>query len=209
MTVDASEFRRLLGHWATGVAVVATRKADGTPCGLTANAVASVSLRPPLVLACVEHDADTHDCIAASGLFAVSILAGDQERLARRFAAWDITDKFAGIAYREAATGAPILEDALAWVDCRLWASYDGGDHTIYVGEVVEGDAAEGTPILYYRGGYGRFIPGEWRAARPPEALPGAPGGSAPRSRRSSSARRRAWRSRSARRSSSSSARAS
>jgi flavin reductase (DIM6/NTAB) family NADH-FMN oxidoreductase RutF len=157
--IERSEFRRVMGHFVTGVTVVATWRGDGTPCGLTANAVASVSLEPPLVLVCVEQAADSHDCIREAGVFSVNILAAEQERISRRFASWDLEDKFGGVAFRTGATGAPILEGALGWLDCRLWASYPGGDHTIFVGEVVEGDARQGTPLLYYRGGYGRFVP--------------------------------------------------
>lgn len=130
---------------------------NGAPRGLTANAVASVSLDPPLVLACVEHGADTHDCIERAGAFAISILGADDEVYARRFADYPADRKFNGIAYRAEVTGAPVLDEALAWVDCRLWATYDGGDHTIFVGEVVAGDAEDGSPLLYFRGGYGRL----------------------------------------------------
>jgi flavin reductase (DIM6/NTAB) family NADH-FMN oxidoreductase RutF len=159
MAVEIAEFRRVLGHWVTGVSVVAARRADGAPCGLTANAFCSVSLEPPLVLVCVEKSADSHNCIAQAGAFSVSVLGSDQERLARRFAAWDVTEKFEGVAYHASITGAPILEDALAWVDCRTWAMHDAGDHTIYIGEVVAADARDQSPLLYYRGGYGRFVP--------------------------------------------------
>jgi flavin reductase (DIM6/NTAB) family NADH-FMN oxidoreductase RutF len=159
MAFDPAEFRRVLGHWVTGVAVVASRKADGAPCGLTANAVTSLSLDPPLILVCVDRSADSHDCIRDAGVFTVNVLGSASERLARRFAAWDITDKFAGVAYRPAASGAPVLEDALAWVECRVRETFPGGDHTIFVGEVLAGDAREGEPLLYYRGGYGRFMP--------------------------------------------------
>lgn len=160
MRIEPSEFRRVLGHWGTGVAVVTTLHPDGSPCGLTANAVASLSLDPPLVLACVERVADTHDFISIAGVFAVSFLAQEQEALARRFAGGDIAEeKFRGVAYTAEATGAPVLSGALAWVDCRLGATYPGGDHSIFVGEVVAADAREGTPLLYYRGGYGRFEP--------------------------------------------------
>lgn len=157
--VDPSEFRRILGHWGTGVAVVATRRPDSHPCGLTVNAFASVSLEPPLVLVCVEHGADTHDCIEATGAFTVNVLGGEQERLARRFAALDLTDKFEGVAYHVERTGAPVLDDALAWLDCRVHSAQVAGDHTVFVGDVVGGDARDGAPLLYYRGGYGRFEP--------------------------------------------------
>ncbi|MDX1674644.1 MAG: flavin reductase family protein [Longimicrobiales bacterium] len=159
MAIEEAEFRRVLGHFATGIAVVAARDGAGPPRGLTANAIASVSLDPPLVLVCVEHGADTHDVIDAAGAFAISLLDEDGEALARRFASYDPSEKFDGVAYTEEATGAPILNDALAWVDCRVWARYDGGDHTIFVGEVVGADAEDGPPLVYFRGGYGRLAP--------------------------------------------------
>ena len=153
MTLEPAEFRRVLGHFTTGVTVLTTRRPGGDPAGLTANAFASLSLQPPLVVVCVDRTADTHDLIAASRFFAVNVLADGQERVSRRFAE-DGDRKFDGIAWREEATGAPVLDDVLAWVDCRVSAAHDGGDHTIYIGEVVAGDAREGVPLLFYRGGY-------------------------------------------------------
>lgn len=158
--IDPIEFRRVMGHFATGVAIVTTLDPQGQPCGLTANALCSVSLNPLLMLVCVERGADTHDCIRASGAFAVNVLAQDGgESLSRRFSTWDVHDKFRGVAYREELTGAPVLQDALAWMDCRVAEALPGGDHTIYLGEVVAADAREGSPLVYYRGGYGRFTP--------------------------------------------------
>jgi flavin reductase (DIM6/NTAB) family NADH-FMN oxidoreductase RutF len=157
--LDTPEFRRILGHWASGVAIVTTRTPDGRVCGLTANAFTSLSLDPLLVLVCIEKNADTHDCVREAGTFAVNILGSDGETLARRFAAWEVDRKFDGLAHHPEQTGAPVLDEALAWVDCRLVAQHDGGDHTIFVGEVLAGDAGTGTPLLYYRGGYGRFTP--------------------------------------------------
>lgn len=157
--MEPAEFRRVLGHWATGVAVVAARGADGKPCALTANAFSSVSLEPPLVLVCVEQTADTHGCIEWGGAFAVSVLAESDERLARRFAEGEIADKFAGVAWRPETTGAPVLDGALAWIDCTLHHTFPAGDHTIFVGRVVAGDARDGAPLTFYRGGYGRFQP--------------------------------------------------
>lgn len=156
--MDSVEFRRVLGHFPSGVTIVTTRTPQGRACGLTVNAFCSVSLEPPLVLVCVEREADTHGCIASSGYFAVSIL--DEERgesISRRFATFGLEEKFEGIAFREEKTGAPVLDESVAWVDCRVSATYPGGDHTIYVGEVVSGDAGAGSPLVYYRGGYGRF----------------------------------------------------
>jgi len=160
MSLDSAEFRRIMGHLVTGVAVVTTVDPEtGRPCGLTANAVASVSLNPTLVLACVERDADTHDCIERAGVFAINVLREQDERVSRRFASWDVDAKFEGVAFHAETTGAPVLDEALAWVDCRVHAAHDGGDHTIYVGAVEAGDAGMGVPLLYYRGGYGRFVP--------------------------------------------------
>lgn len=158
--IDASEFRRVMGHFASGVTVVTTVTSEGRPCGLTANSFCSVSLDPTLVLVCIERESDSHDCIRGAGLFAVSILEQDQgETLSRRFSALDVDDKFAGVAYRSETTGAPVLEAAIAWLDCRVTMEAPAGDHTIFVGEVLAADAREGTPLVYYRGGYGRFFP--------------------------------------------------
>ena len=159
MAFDPSEFRRVLGHWVTGVAVVTSRRATGTPCGLTANAVTALSLDPPLVLVCVDRGADSHDCIRDAGVFTVNVLAAATEPLARRFAALDLDDKFDGITWHTALTGAPVLDDALAWVDCRIEQVLPGGDHTIFIGEVLAADAAHGEPLLFYRGGYSHFTP--------------------------------------------------
>jgi flavin reductase (DIM6/NTAB) family NADH-FMN oxidoreductase RutF len=157
--METSEFRRILGHWVSGVAVVATRMGEERLCGLTVNAFASVSLNPPLVLVCVDHTADSHDCIRKAGFFSVNVLDSTQERIARRFASWEVDTKFEGLAHRTEETGAPVLDDALAWLDCRVWAEHQAGDHTVFLGEVVAGDAREGNPLVYYRGGYGRFTP--------------------------------------------------
>ena len=156
--LESAEFRRILGHFVTGVTIVtATDPETGEPCGLTANAVASVSLDPALVLVCVDHAADSHDRILASGFFAVNVLSEDQERWSRRFSTWNTPEKFGGVPVHRAVTGAPILDAALAWIECRIWAKYPGGDHTILVGEALGGDAREGSPLIYYRGGYGRY----------------------------------------------------
>ncbi len=158
--IEASEFRRVLGHFATGVAVVCVRDpATEEPRGLTVSALCSVSLDPPLVLVCVERSADTHGPLSEAGAFSINILDGEQERLSRVFAEGEAPGKFEGIAWHEEATASPVLDDALAWIDCRTWQAYPGGDHTIFVGEVVDGDARAGSPLVYYRGGYGRYTP--------------------------------------------------
>jgi flavin reductase (DIM6/NTAB) family NADH-FMN oxidoreductase RutF len=155
--IESYQFRHVLGHWSTGVAIVATVTPSGEPCGLTANAVAAVSLTPPLVLACIERGADTHDALRDSGVFSINILAHGSEAIARRFAGDDAPGKFRGVPYHTGISGAPVLDDALAWVDCRVFAAHDAGDHTIFVGSVLAGDARDGEPLLYHRGRYSRL----------------------------------------------------
>ncbi len=157
MRIDAADFRRVLGHWATGVAIVATRSAAGDPVGLTANALSSLSLNPPLVLICVDKTSDSHEHFRVTRAFSVNMLPVSAERVARRFAGDDAASKFEGVDWEERVTGAPVLSDALAWIDCRIVGEHEGGDHTIFVGEVAAGDAREGAPLLFYRGGYGRL----------------------------------------------------
>lgn len=158
--IDSSEFRRVMGHFPTGVTIVTSRHQDGRPCGLTLNAFCSLSLNPAQVLVCVEKEADSHACIEQSGIFCVNILEEEKgEVLSRRFSTWGLQDKFQGVAYREERSSAPILEAALAWLECRVTQQISSGDHTIFVGEVMDADAHEGRPLVYYRGGYGRFIP--------------------------------------------------
>lgn len=158
--IDESEFRRLLGHFASGVTVVTTVSDGERPSGLTVTAFSSLSLEPPLVLVCIERGADTHDRIADNGVFGVSILAAeDGERLSRRFSEAPVEDRFDSVGYRTVEDGIPILDRAIAWIACRLRSTADGGDHTIFIGEVIAGDAVSGNPLVYFRGGYGTFEP--------------------------------------------------
>lgn len=143
-----------MGHFATGVAVVTGRGGTGRPFGLTVNAVTSVSLEPVLVLVCLDRTAESHARVLSGGVFAVNVLGADGEWLARRFSEAERGDRFDGVHFRVESTGSPILGDALAWLDCRLWRCYEGGDHSIVVGEVEACDAAPGPPLLFYRGRY-------------------------------------------------------
>lgn len=150
-------FRQVMGHFATGVAVLTTRL-GGEYHGMTANAVCSVSLDPLLVLVCVDRSAHTHRYVVESGIFALNILANDQEHLSRWFASEErltAPDPLAGLPFRTGVTGAPLLEGCLANVDCRVIAQYDAGDHTIFVGrvEAAELDATD-QPLVFYRGRY-------------------------------------------------------
>jgi flavin reductase (DIM6/NTAB) family NADH-FMN oxidoreductase RutF len=151
--IDPAQFRQLLGHFATGVTVLTLATPDGRPLGMTANSLSSVSLNPPLISVCVDRDAELHDTIVRASVFVVNVLAGPQEALARRFSDKH-EDRFDGIGYQRSPEGLILLEGALAHVVCERVAEYPGGDHTIILGRVVGGAAAEGRPLLYYRGGY-------------------------------------------------------
>ena len=145
-----------MGHFATGVAVITTRDIDGKPYGLTANALCSVSLTPPLLLVCVDKGAESHPAFERSRLFAVNVLALGHEELSRRFAVSG-GDKFVDVPHRFGTTGVPLLEDVLAVVECRVVAVHEAGDHTIYIGEVEHLEASEGDPLLFFRGQYRRL----------------------------------------------------
>jgi flavin reductase (DIM6/NTAB) family NADH-FMN oxidoreductase RutF len=153
---DPKEQRRIFGRFATGVTVMSTLAGDET-WGMTANAVTSLSLDPPLVLVAVVRGNATDGYLKASRCFALSILSADQQELSVRFSSPGPRD-FADLATRTAVTGCPILVDALGWVDCRVVDILPGGDHEIYVGEILAGDAAhEGQPLLFYGGRYARL----------------------------------------------------
>jgi 3-hydroxy-9,10-secoandrosta-1,3,5(10)-triene-9,17-dione monooxygenase reductase component len=160
MPIDSMEFRRIMSHWVTGVAIVAARHADGSPRGLTANAVSSLSLHPPLLLVCIEHDSETHDCIHDAGAFSVNILDASQAPLARRFSDERADVRFEGVLHETGPTGAPILRDTLAWAECRLHDEHVGGDHTIFVGRVVAGGARDGEPLIFFGRGFGLGVGG-------------------------------------------------
>jgi len=156
MTIDRTELRRVMGHFATGVAVITTRAVDGKPHGLTVNALCSVSLDPPLLLVCLDKRAESHPALGRAGAFAVNILGHRHEDLSRRFATSG-GDKFGHVSHRVGRTGVPILDGVLGVVECRVIAAHDAGDHTIYLGEVEHLEASEGDPLLFFRGKYRRL----------------------------------------------------
>src|SRR5262249_9497515 len=133
MPIEKNELRRVMGHFATGVTVITTFRTSGELHGLTANAFTSVSLTPPLLLVCVDKKAESYPCFEESRVFTVNILASDQEDLSRRFAVSG-GQKFEGVAYRIGANGAPILNGSLGYIECKVAAVHDAGDHTIYLG---------------------------------------------------------------------------
>jgi len=154
--MDPKELRRVMGHFATGVTIVTTKDETGTPFGLTANAFASLSLDPPLVLVCVDKAAQCYSCFASGGHFAVNVLAEHQEEVSRRFATKGVS-KFDGIGWRASESGLALIDKAIGHIECKIVYSYDGGDHTIYVGEVLSAAAGEGRPLLFYQGKYHRL----------------------------------------------------
>jgi len=149
-------FRKLAGHWLTGVSVVTTQDPDGKPVGMTMSAVTSLSIDPPQFLICVDHRAKTLAAIIASGHFCINYLRYDQENLATAFARRG-EDRFAALAHRVEHTGSPVIEGAIAFIECKVNAVYPGGDHTIIVGDAVNGDAPGGEPLAYFRGSYRRL----------------------------------------------------
>ncbi len=157
--VDPADFRAALGRFATGITVVTTLQ-DGVPHAMTANAFTSVSLDPPLVLVCVDKGVRMHDAMLSCGFWAASVLAGDQQDLAERYArsGRDLLTQFDGVPTAPAPkTGCLVIEGSLSWLECRTWATYDGGDHTIVVGEVLSlgtDELAGPDALTYLAGGY-------------------------------------------------------
>ena len=153
---DAARFRQVLGHFCSGITIV-TAVHDGVPAGMTAQSFTSLSLDPPLVLFCPAKSSASWPKIRAAGSFCVNVLDQEQEAVSRTFATSGI-DKFEGIGWRPGITGAPLIDGSLATIECRLEQEHDGGDHVIAVGRVVAVEVAEERgPLLFYRGGYGRF----------------------------------------------------
>lgn len=155
-TIDQAKLRTVTGHFATGITVI-TAIDNGEPVGLAANSFTSLSLDPPLVLFCAQKTSTTWPSIQKAGNFCVNVLAEDQEDVSRLFAAKG-ADRFKELGYRTGASGSPILPSALAFIDCRIEAEHDAGDHIIVVGRVLDLDVQrEGRPLLFFRGGYGRL----------------------------------------------------
>jgi flavin reductase (DIM6/NTAB) family NADH-FMN oxidoreductase RutF len=152
MPVDDAQFKLAMSHFASGVTIVTTEQ-EGTPYGMTVAAFSSLSLHPPLVLVCIEKSVRTHDAIAAAGKFGVSILSNTQADVSNRFASRS-EDKFSGIATHRGASGVPLIDGAITTLECTLREHLPGGDHSVFVGEVVAIETAEGAPLVYYRSGY-------------------------------------------------------
>ena len=192
MAIEKGFFRHVMGHFATGVTVVTTRSQE-TLAGLTVNAFCSVSLHPPLILICIDLTSNTLPIIRDSGVFAVNVLTEQQEALSRSFAtaSVDYDERFYHARYQVAATGAPIIKDTLAFIDARVVTEYPGGDHAIFLGQVLamgvagqvvfahEADSERSTigeherngtqmaPLAYYLGQYRQLSSSYWKPSLP------------------------------------------
>lgn len=153
--LDMAVYRDVVGRFPTGVTVVSTRSPRGMRM-MTANSFTSVSLDPLLVLVCIERSARFHDPVSAAGEWGVSVLAADQEPLSRLFASHDSAEELTVPHRPGPVTGAPLLDGAVAQLECRTVASYPGGDHTILIGSVLHGAVtrADIGPLVFFRGGY-------------------------------------------------------
>lgn len=153
MAIDARELRNVMGNFATGVTIITTKNAAGKPFGLTANAFSSLSLDPPLLLICVDKKVDCYACFDESKIFGVNFLSEGQDQLSNRFATKGI-EKFEGVPYKLGELGVALLDDALAHIECKVASAYEGGDHTIYVGEIQSATVLSDRPLLFFRGKY-------------------------------------------------------
>ena len=156
MAIDSREIRNVMGHFATGVAVVTTKDNAGLPFGLTVNAFTSLSLNPPLVAVCIDKAAQCYSCFHESKVFAVNVLSEEQEELSRRFASKGI-DKFQEIKWHRGKNDIPLLDGAIGYIECKVANIYEGGDHTIFLGEIVCVSATEDRPLLFFKGKYHRL----------------------------------------------------
>ncbi|MFD3869454.1 flavin reductase [Streptomyces sp. NPDC058623] len=157
--IDETTFRQVLSRWPSGVGIVTTAGEDGWH-GMTASSFSSVSLTPPLVLVCLDQRIRSHDLLIRNGVFAVNILGRDHLPLGRRFAGMEpgVADRFASGDWLPGATGSPVLTDSAAWVDCRVLQRYPGGDHSIFLGEVVAAGVPRITaPLLFHSRSWGQL----------------------------------------------------
>jgi len=154
MSVDSQSFRKALGCFPSGVTVVTTLAADGSPLGVTISSFTSLSLDPPLVLFCLDNRNLWLDAYEKSGIFAVNMLAADQRTVSERFAG-HLEEKWTGIAWDPGHGGVPVIAGCLAALECSLEASHDGGDHRIFVGRVRQLSCVDaGEPLVHFRGAY-------------------------------------------------------
>lgn len=170
-TIDPQHFRRVLGHFPTGVAAVTSCDETGAPLGMTVGSFTSVSLSPPLVAFLPAKQSATSAKIVRTGRFCVNVLGAHQEPVSRAFAA-AAQLRFEGLAWTRSPAGLPRLDTAVAWIDCEVDAVHDAGDHDIVIGRVISLEAAGASlPLLFFQGGYGRFAPLSFAAAGEPDLI--------------------------------------
>lgn len=151
--MDPRTFRDIAGRFATGVTVITTIDSSGNPVGMTVNSFTSLSLDPLLVLFNIDKKATLYDEFMKTESFGVNILCREQEELSNHFSKRGI-DRFDGVTYTQDVTGAPILNGVLAYIDCTVTKRFEGGDHTIVLGEVQGGQWYDKEPLLFYGGKY-------------------------------------------------------
>ena len=150
---DLNLYRSLLGCFTTGVTLATTLDAEGRACGMTASAVSAVSLEPPLLLICVNREANFHAALGSEVGFVLNVLAADQEAISLTFAA-DSEDPFATVAFRLGEAGLPLVDGAVAHIVCAPWGSFEAGDHTVFFGRVTGGESFRQPPLVHHRGRY-------------------------------------------------------
>jgi len=152
MAISPDAFKQVLGRFCTGVTIVTFRDSNGVH-GLTVNAFSSVSLEPPLILICVDKRGTSHQILFESDAFVVNLLSRGQESLAYRFADSNLSseERYAASRYWLTDNGLPVFEENLGFLECRIYERFDGGDHTIFLGEVEDGDISESKrPLIFY-----------------------------------------------------------
>lgn len=158
-TVDGDYMRRVLGHFCSGITVITAIDATGRPAGFTCQSFSSLSLDPPLVNFSPARTSTSWPVIRSAEVFAINVLGADHDRVSHQFARSG-TDKFRDVAWTAGTFGAPVLSGVVAWAECRLWAEYDGGDHTIVAAQVLDlGADTDASALLYYRGDYHIPVP--------------------------------------------------
>jgi 3-hydroxy-9,10-secoandrosta-1,3,5(10)-triene-9,17-dione monooxygenase reductase component len=152
---DQARFREVLGHFATGITIV-TATDEGEPVGFSCQSFAALSLDPPMVILAPAKSSTSWPRIARAGSFCVNILGEHQEAVCRAFAVSG-GKKFDGVDWSPGVTGSPLIEGSLATLECTLGAIYEGGDHELVTGHVVDMEIGKGSPLIFYRSGFGRF----------------------------------------------------
>jgi flavin reductase (DIM6/NTAB) family NADH-FMN oxidoreductase RutF len=151
--IDPDSFRSVLGRFASGVTVLTTRSGD-TDTGMTVSSFCSLSLQPPLVLACIDKSADQHQLLPRGQRVVFNILSASQEWLSRRFSEEEGSRRFDGVGFHRDRHGNAILDEVVAWIEGHIVQQYDGGDHSVFIAEVDDATSSDLRPLLYYRGGY-------------------------------------------------------